>query len=276
MTSSEKAANRRQFPLRLEVVRTERLTPAMQRVVLGGPSFDEFARRFGGFTDSYVKLLFLREGIDYPEPLDMDLVRATMPVENRPLVRTYTVRWIDHTAAQIAIDFVVHGDEGVAGPWAAAATTGDVIHLLGPGGAFAPDDRADWYLVAGDEAALPAALAALEAVPAGKPAYAFLEVDGVDDEQKVETAADLHLTWLHRAGAPAGSTTAIADAVTALDWPAGQPQVFVHGEAGLLKSLRPYLLVEHGLARDAVSISGYWRRGSNEEGFRAWKAEQRR
>ena len=42
-----------------------------------------------------------------------------------------------------------------------------------------------------------------------------------------------------------------------------------------MHGVRPYLLGERGLDRDQVSISGYWRRGRSEEGFRQWKAELR-
>ncbi len=40
-----------------------------------------------------------------------------------------------------------------------------------------------------------------------------------------------------------------------------------------MHGIRPYLLRERGLARDQVSISGYWRQGRTEEGFRDWKSE---
>ena len=48
----------------------------------------------------------------------------------------------------------------------------------------------------------------------------------------------------------------------------------VHGESALLKSVRPYLLGERGVARADVSVSAYWRRGTTEEGFRVWKSQQ--
>ena len=41
----------------------------------------------------------------------------------------------------------------------------------------------------------------------------------------------------------------------------------------IMHGVRPHLLRERGLSRDQVSISGYWRRGRSEEGFRAWKSE---
>jgi NADPH-dependent ferric siderophore reductase len=259
------AAKGRRMPLKFEVASSERLTRHMQRVVLSSHQFDEFARRFGGFADSYVKLVFLADDVDYPDPLDLDFVRETYPPEAQPVVRTYTLRAIDLEHGRITLDFVIHGDRGVAGPWAARARVGDVMHVMGPGGAYSPDEIAPWHLVAGDEAALPAIQAAF---------HAYVEVDGPEDEQPVVSEADVTLTWLHRNGAPAGSTTLIADAVRADEWPPGSPQVFVHGESGLLKQLRSYFLHERGIPRERLSLSGYWRRGETEEGFRAWKATQ--
>ena len=71
----------------------------------------------------------------------------------------------------LTIDFVVHGDAGVAGPWAAAARPGDRIYLQGPGGAYcAGSDRAGWHLLVGDESALPAIAVAVERTRPGRPA----------------------------------------------------------------------------------------------------------
>lgn len=268
---------RRRFPLAFDVVDATWVTRAMRRIVLAGADdsvFETIVGRDNGFTDRYVKLLFCDPGTDYPDPFDMEEIRASLPSEVWPVPRTYTVRWIDREARTIAIDFVVHGDEGYAGPWAARAIAGDRIHLTGPGGAYAPATEPDWHLVAGDDAALPAIGAALEAMPDGRRVRAFVEVDSPEDEQQFATAADLEITWLHRFGATPGSTTLIADAVRAMDWPDGRAQVFIHGESGLLKALRSHLLEERGVERADLSFSGYWRRGTNEEGFREWKAVQ--
>lgn len=266
------------LPARLTVIRTESVAPSMTRVVLGGGGFADFARNRASmrqpYTDEYVKLVFLREGFDYPDPLDLDVVKDSMPPEARPVLRTYTVRWVDLEARELAIDFVVHGAEGVAGPWAASAQPGDVIHVRGPNGGYAPDPDADWYLFVGDEAGLPAIAASLEALPEDAKAVAFIEVHGPADEIELLTAADLELNWLHRGDAEPGTTSLLDDAVRALDWPPGRAQAFVHGESALLKSVRPHVLNDRAVARPDVSVSAYWRRGTTEEGFRVWKSEQ--
>ncbi|WP_293785326.1 siderophore-interacting protein [uncultured Aeromicrobium sp.] len=260
-------------PVALSVVRAEQIAPRLRRIVFGGPGFATYRERDITATDKYVKLVFLAEGVEYPDPLDLDIVRKTFPPEARPILRTYTIRWVDDAAEELAIDFVVHGDEGIAGPWAAAAQPGDTIHMRGPGGAYAPKAEVDHHLFVGDESALPAIAASIAALPTGASATAFLEVDGPADEIDLPTEGKVDVNWLHRAGAHPGATTLLDDAVRAWTWPAGRVQAFVHGESALLKSVRPYLL-DGRVDRQDLSVSAYWRLGETEEGFRVWKSTQ--
>ncbi|MEV0256095.1 siderophore-interacting protein [Streptomyces sp. NPDC050732] len=250
-----------------QVVRTERLTPHMQRVVLGGDGLAEFTA--GECTDHYVKLLFDAEGVTYPEPFDMQRVREEFPREQWPVTRTYTVRWWDAATRELALDFVIHGDEGLAGPWARDVEPGATVRFLGPGGGYAPSADADWHLLAGDESALPAIAAAAEALPEGAAARIFIEVEGPEEEQKIAT--DAEIVWLHRAGRPVGQL--LVEAVRALEFPEGDLHAFVHGEAGFVKELRRHLRVEREVPRERLSISGYWRLGHNEDGWQASKRE---
>lgn len=257
---------------RARVMRTERIAPHMVRVVLGGDGLEGFAA--GEFTDHYIKLLFPVEGVEYPEPFDITRVRADFPREQWPRTRTYTVRSWDAEARELAVDFVVHGDEGVAGPWAARAEAGEEVLFLGPGGAYAPSVEADWHLLAGDESALPAIAAALESMPAGVPVRAFIEVAGPEERQPLTAPASAEIVWLNREGRPVGEP--LLDAVRSLDFPSGRVQAFVHGEAGFVKELRRLLRVEREVPREDLSISGYWRRGHDEDGWRAAKQEWNR
>ncbi len=243
----------------LSVLRTEALTPHMYRVYLGGDNFDDFDAI--DETDAYVKLFF---GTD-----------------DDPIMRTYTVRSVDTSAREIAIDFVVHGDEGVAGPWATRAKPGDEMSFFGPSGGYAPRPDADWHLFAGDESAIPAISAAVEALPEDAIAKVFIEVADRHDEIYMETLAVVDVTWVYRGASSnevgddrAGDNAPLIAAVKDTEWLPGQAQVFVHGEAqAVMHNIRPYIRKERGIAAEWASISGYWRRGRTEETFRAWKRE---
>nr|WP_205379659.1 siderophore-interacting protein [Streptomyces sp. SID7805] len=257
---------------RAEVVRTERLTPHMVRVVLGGAGLAKFVA--GEYSDHYVKLVFPLPGVAYPEPFDMARIRADFPRDQWPRTRTYTVRSWNAETGELAVDFVVHGDEGLAGPWAATVQPGAEALLLGPGGGYAPRADADWHLLAGDESALPAIAASLARIPAGTPVHAFIEVADGAERQELDAPAGAEITWLHRDGAPVGRE--LVAAVAALEFPPGQVQAFVHGEAGFVKELRRLLRVEREIPREDLSISGYWRRGHDEDGWQASKRDWNR
>ncbi|MFM9612488.1 siderophore-interacting protein [Streptomyces sp. V2] len=264
---SERPARKPRKPHSARVVRTERLTPHMQRVVLGGEGLAEFTA--GTCTDHYVKMLFAPEGVTYPEPFDLERIREELPREQWPVTRTYTVRHWDAEHRELTLDFVLHGDEGLAGPWAMRVQPGETVRFMGPGGAYAPSPDADWHLLAGDESALPAIAAALEALPAGAVAHAFIEVSGPEEEQKIDS--DIEVTWLHRGDRPVGEL--LVPAVRDLPWPEGRVHAFVHGEAHFVKELRQLLRVERALTREDLSISGYWRLGHDEDGWQASKRE---
>ncbi|MGW1533263.1 siderophore-interacting protein [Streptomyces aureus] len=264
---AERPERKPRKPHSAKVVRTERLTPHMQRVVLGGDTLADFAT--SGRTDHYVKLLFGPPGLTYPEPFDLERIREEFPREQWPVTRTYTVRAWDPETLELSLDFVVHGDEGLAGPWALRAQPGEVVRFMGPGGAYAPDTSADWHLLAGDESALPAIAAALESLPDAATVRAFVEVSGPEEEQKIDS--DAEIVWLHRGDRPVGA--ALVEAVRALEFPEGRMHAFVHGEAGFVKELRALLRVELQVPREDLSISGYWRLGHNEDGWQASKRE---
>lgn len=223
----------------------ERVAPDLIRVVVAGEDLADFDA--GGFTDAYVKVRFAGG------------------------TRSFTVRSFDAAARRLTLDFFVHGDTGVAGPWALRARPGDALDFAGPAGGYAPDPRADWHLLAGDECVLPAIAASLERVPAGVSAVVVAEIGGPGDEIELRTSGDLRVHWVHR---DAGAT--LPDAVRTLALPEGEPQLFVHGEAEAVRAVRRDLLVARGLSPDGCSISGYWKRDRTDEAWRAEKAEWKR
>ena len=240
------------------------LTPRMARIVLGGEALEGFGA--GAFTDHYVKLLFPPAGAPYAAPFDPAAIKAELPREQWPRTRTYTVRDWDAERRRLTIDFVVHGDTGLAGPWAASARPGDRLQLFGPGGAYAPD-------------------------PGGR-----LAPDG---RRRERAAGDRRLARARargrardrplrgrRAGGPARARDAgrprpalgadrepLIDALRALELPRGRGPVLRPRRGDAVRDARRHLLVERGLDREALSVSGYWKRTRTEEGWREDKAE---
>jgi NADPH-dependent ferric siderophore reductase len=247
----------------------ERLTPSLVRIVLGD---DLHGFAAGAFTDHYVKLHFPPPGAQYAPPFEVADVKGSLPREQWPRTRTYSVRAWDPERELLTVDFVVHGDEGIAAPWAANARPGDLVQLSGPGGAYAPDPHAAWHLMVGDLSALPAISASLERVPAGVPVHAVVELDDEADRQALTSPGALEITWLRADG----TDRPLADAVAALDFPDGAVHAFVHGEATSVRAVRRHLLVDRGVPREALSASGYWKRNRTEEGWREDKPEWKR
>jgi NADPH-dependent ferric siderophore reductase len=235
------------------------LTPSMVRVVLADGDLDTFAMPGDPepHTDTYVNVA---------------IPPADAPPDAQPARRRYTVRAWDGAARELTLDFVVHGDEGVAGPWAKATQPGDVLVFQGPGSGYRPDPAADWHLMVGDESALPAIAASLEAVPDGALVVVRLLCDGPEHEIELATPGTLDLEWLHRNGDD-DDVDLLADSVRALAFPRGRVHAFVHGEAEEVRALRRHLLAERGLSRADMSCSPYWRRTMTDEAWRQVKRD---
>ncbi|NHI16790.1 siderophore-interacting protein [Microbacterium excoecariae] len=275
MSPQDSRGRRRGVQHVFDVVRREQVSPHLVRLHLGGPAFAAFADGIGeaqaAATDKYVKLLFARPGLGLEPPFDMDALRERLAPEDMPSRRTYTVRSIDAASGTIAIDFVVHGDEGIAGPWAAAAGPGDRVALSGPGGGYAPADDVDAHVLLGDESALPAIAAALESLPADARGLVLLEVAGPEEEVALAKPAGVAVTWIHRGTAAYGAL--LAAVVENLEVPTGTFDVFAHGEREAMKRLRPLFTGAWGVPRDRLSLSAYWAFGRAEDTFQAEKRE---
>jgi NADPH-dependent ferric siderophore reductase len=267
---------RRRIAYAVTVQRTERLSACLTRVVVGGSALRGFTP--SPFADSYVKVVFLPPGALLPRNLDdrvdLDAAKEAFPAEHPPRTRSYTVRAFDAEALELTLDFVVHGDAGLAGPWAATARPGDELLFLGPGGGYSPDPTADRHLLVGDASALPAIAVSLEQLPPAASGQVVVEVHDRSDEIVLPAPAGVQVTWVHTREERPGAR--LVSAVRSLPWPGGDVHAFVHGEAGAVKELRHFLRSEKGVGLDRLSISGYWRLGDDDErwraGKRAWNA----
>jgi NADPH-dependent ferric siderophore reductase len=247
------------------VRRLTRIAPRVTRLVVHGPAVAQFDP--GPFTDTYVRFAFPSPGVTYPPGFDARRIRAELPRAAWPRTRTYTVRSLDRSAGELAVDIVDHGSPGLTPSWLASAKPGDRVLMQSPYGLYRPAAGVDWHLLAGDSVVLPAIAVTLEAMAPGTRAKVLLEVTDAADEQPLPTAADAEVQWIHRAR---GGSLALA--VRSLPFEPGVVQAFVHGEGKVVQALRRHLMRERKVDKDLLSISGYWRRGLNDEEWRRLKA----
>jgi NADPH-dependent ferric siderophore reductase len=250
----------------LQVLRTTELSPSMRRITLGGAELSGFP---DGHAGPNVKVFVPRPDQQRPvlPELDHDTGRYRWPEPHeRPTMRTYSVRRYDEGSAELDVDFVLHGKHGVASAWARQARPGDFLGVLGPGGKTCRS--ADWYLLAGDETALPAISALLERLPATARGQAFIEVAAAAEQQDIACPPGIRLTWLHRDGLPPGGAGLLSDAVRATELPHDQDvSAWVSGESAMVRDIRRHLRHDRGLDPNSVLAIGYWKRGMAEPDY---------
>ncbi|MGW7079747.1 siderophore-interacting protein [Streptomyces sp. NPDC054866] len=254
----------------IQVTDITRITPRMARVTFEADHLDDSV---GLTPDQQLKLCFPRPGQERPVlPEQSDDATGwyqaflAIPEDERPWMRSFTLRRRVPGTNTVEVDFVLHGDSGPASAWAGAARPGDRLGMVGPSALYAGPvsltdsiASADWLLLVGDETALPAIGTLLEALPERTRAQVYIEVADRAEQQTFQTAGDVTLHWLHRDGTQAGRSEALIDAVRGAEFPPGRPFAWLAGEAGGVRTLRRHLVNDRGLDKRAIDFSGYWR-----------------
>jgi len=166
--------------------------------------------------------------------------------------RDYTPRRFDAQARELTIEFALHGD-GAAASWARRAQVGDTAVIGGPRGSMIIPMDYDWHLLAGDASALPAMRRRLEELPADARVFVIAAAPE-DDRAAFGGAAQANVQWVD-------GDDALVAAVRALPLPPGEGFVWAAGEAQAMRRLRTVLGEEKGLAKEAMRVSAYWKRG---------------
>jgi NADPH-dependent ferric siderophore reductase len=286
------------------VAGVQRLSPSFLRLTVAGPELTGFGK---GGADQRIKLVLSRDGGPVRHLLSDGpgwyQEYCALPDEQRPHLRTYTVRAARPHLGELDVDVVLHGvDDGHPGPaasWAAAAVAGDPVVLLGPdrvgtgrawGVEWAPPAEGALFL-AGDETAVPAISAIIEALPAGRRTIAVLEVPEAGDVLSLVVPPGVEVRWLVRgarargealgpavhaalcelgvAAPAAGTEPEDVDLAGGILWEVPETgadgcYAWLAGEAGMVKSLRRRLVRDLGVPRTSVAFMGYWRTGAAE------------
>jgi NADPH-dependent ferric siderophore reductase len=226
----------------VSVLRREDLSPNMVRMVLTGSELDDFPT---GYESGYVKLMF--------------------PSGNeKPIVRSYTVRKYEENTRELTLDMVVHGDTGPAAKWANHVCAGETIQISGPGACKKINLDADWFFLAGDMSAVPAISVNLQTLPYDAVGYVVLEVISERDQFDLTVPPGMEVRWVINS-TPELQSTILEDAVMALPWQEGQAAVWVAGEFASSRTLRHYFRQVRGVPREHMYVSCYWKMGDTDE-----------
>jgi NADPH-dependent ferric siderophore reductase len=253
--SSTRAGRPRPNPRRINVLAVHKLSPRMRRVTFGGPDLATFA--WSG-PAAHIKIIFPEPGLG----LGLDTVAVPEPDGPRPATtRTYTPRAFDAKALTLDVDFVLHG-HGPASEWAAQARIGQQLVMMGPGPGYALDTETPWYVLIGDDAALPAIETILDALPPQMDITVLLEVAETDEARTIAGPANADVRWLARGDDPQAAGTALLEELATFAWPAGEGRVYVGCESNAMRRIRQVVLEGSKLDRSRVISRGYWRVGA--------------
>jgi NADPH-dependent ferric siderophore reductase len=248
-----------------QVRRSERITPHMFRVTIGGGDLVNFV---SAAADQFITLILPLPGQERPaiDPANFTWeIYREMPEDIKPIVRNYTARSHRPETTEIDVDFVIHGDGGPASNWALRAQPGDHLAIWGPRMAYAPPEGTEWQLLCADETGLPAVAAILEDLDPGTRAIAFVEIADAAEEQPLPSAGDVTIHWLHRNGVAAGESDLLIDAVRDATFPEGVVYAWGGGERRLMAAVRKHLQEDRGIATSAISFINYWRMGDRHD-----------
>jgi NADPH-dependent ferric siderophore reductase len=220
----------------LAVLEKRHVTPRMLRIVLGGEDFGDFTTPS---ADDHIKLYVPGEGGDLE-------------------ARDFTPRCFDAEAGKLTIDVALHPAGPAMHYWAEQAQIGDVVAISGPRGSLMVADDFDWWLLIGDETALPSIGHRVESLAEGVRAITLVAVTGPAEEQAFSTRKDHQAVWVHRLPDDAASPQPVIEALKRIELPPGEGFVWIAAEARVARATRDHIINIRRHPAPWLRASGYW------------------
>ena len=233
---------------RLVVATTQQLSQNMLRILFTVENLAEIA---GGKFDDRLMIAFPDLQTKVHNPPEIKSGRVHWPIDSG-VRREYTISKIENE--MLAIDFFIH-EGGVAAQWALKAHPGDELWASGPkSDTQVPADVAFWVML-GDESALPAIERNLRQLEPATRGVVAIEIGSAADQRELKHPSGVEVHWLKR---EKHFNELLADFLRAVDLPASGTYVWAAGERSAMKPIRIWAR-ENGFDRTNCNISGYWR-----------------
>jgi len=266
-------------PFAVRLADRERIGASFVRMTLTG---DDLADCSPTLLDQRVKLLLGGDLAAMTASADWYATWRSLPDDQRPALRTYTLSAVRPEHHEVDIDVVIH--EPASGPalaFAANAPLGsELVLVAGDRTAEGHDEvgvawhpgQAREVLVVGDETALPAITNIARELDDDITGRIVVEVPTPADRRSLGEPDGVEVVWCARAdgedvwkGLPF-RRSGIADESDPdeLLWdegPGADRYAWVAGEAGWVRQIRLAAL-NHGFDKGACSFMGYWKQGS--------------
>ena len=242
------------------------LTPHYIRVVLEGDAISNYANAQVGDNNKIILPKEQKGNVVLPEK---GLGGAG---DEKPIVRTYTLRALDLEKGEMTLDFVAHGEEGPASRWAIHAEKGDQLGVMMKDKGKQLVKPADYSVFIGDHTALPVISVMLEQLPADAEGKAILEVYSEADVLALKKPENVEIVWVFND--EPGKSSALPHQVAQLEFPEGKSRfVFSAVEYAASKLIVQMLREYYHLERPEWRSSSYWKYGQTEEASKESRSE---
>jgi NADPH-dependent ferric siderophore reductase len=255
-----------------EVISSSRLSPTFQRVRVSSAQLADFPWQR---ADHWFRLFIPRpsepDTLNLPDDIEgpewWPRLKRT-PEQQRPHLSNYTVAdfRVEHgergSVGVMDIDVVLHPDEhgefsAPVAAWAVSVRPGTPVGLLDQGIIYLPPEDTTHTVIATDEAGLPGVRQVVAGLGADASGSVFVEVATPQDIEDWALPANVSVEWLVRTPEDAPGARAVA-AVQALATVPDTTYAYLVGESKLATGARR-AMVKHGVAKDRITFSGFWR-----------------
>lgn len=257
MTNTSKK-NRPRVPNLVQVKAISDITPELRRITFHSPAIQDYPDECPA---AHIKIFLPQPGQQQPTlPTISD--KGPLWPENaiKPIVRSYTVRYVRPHLGEIDIEFVLHGDHGPASRFAQQAQIGQTIGISYPGGPCLLTESRHNFLV-GDNTALPAIASLLEAMPSHNEGHVFILINNEAAKIELIKPQNIQIHWY--IGDSDSQTLKLIAEFKQITLPQKECYFWLAGENDLVIQLRNYL----NYNREQIYAVPYWRKGLGEEQY---------